>query len=227
MQLLVDFRVGIHGSAHFSAQYFPITGSKASDVTAQRGFRYFQSMCQLGVSWWGLSAACKKDFQFIEQHLLGVTFVLSAEPFQANRDQGFRPTAIKELRCIAYATVSLKKRLCIVDLLFVQRQKTLSTPALQRSFSVGSVYEEVFGRGEQKPTEPAFLPIDAPVDFVLDQVGEKALRKILGVMHGVSSAAHETVKRCPINLAKLPKRGVCHLWLSQASSRGENHAPLG
>src|SRR5262252_3709248 len=183
-------------------------------------------MCQLSVCWWGLSAACKKDLQFIEQRLLGVTFVLSRELFHTNSDQGLRPTAIEELIAVAHATVSLKKRLCILDLLFVQRQKTLSTAALQRSFTVGRVYEEVFGRSEQKPTKPAFLPIDPGVNSMLNQVCEKTLCEILGVMHGVSSAAHETVKRCPINLAKLPKGSLRYLRLSQASSRGQNHAPL-
>src|SRR5262249_18223179 len=147
-------------------------------------------MCQLSVSWWGLDAACKKDLQFIEQRLLGVTFVLSGELFHTNSDQRVRPTAIEELIAVAHATVSLKKRLCILDLLFVQRQKTLSTAALQRSFAIGRVDEEVFGRSEQEPTEPAFLPIDPGVNSVLDQVGEKTLREILGVVHGVSPATH-------------------------------------
>src|SRR5262249_45372629 len=106
-------------------------------------------------------------------------------------------------------------------------QKTLATAALQRSVAVGSVYEEVFDRSEQKPTEPAFLPVDPGVNSVLDQVGEKTLCEILCVMHGVSSTAHETVKGCPINLAKLRKGSLRHLRLSQASSRCENHAPLG
>src|SRR5215472_9783060 len=132
-------------------------------------------------------------------------FVLCGEPFHSSSNQGFRPTAIEELIAVAYATVSLKKPLCILDLLFVQRQKTLSTAALKRSFAVGSVHEEVFDRSEQKPAEPAFLLVDPSIDSVFDEVGEKTLREILGVMHGVSAAAHETVKRCPISFAQLPQ----------------------
>ena len=79
----------------------------------------------------------------------------------------------------------------------------MSAAAFERSLAVGSVRKEIFHGSEQKRTEPAFLPIDASVDFVLDQVGEKALREILRIVHGVSAAAHETVKRRPIVLAKL------------------------
>ena len=62
---------------------------------------------------------------------------------------------------------------------------------------------------------------------MFDQVSEKALREILRIVHGVSAAAHETVKRRPIGLAKLRQRGVRNLRFGLASSRRENHAPVG
>src|SRR6476646_8679535 len=183
-------------------------------------------MCQLRVSWQGLSATRKEDLQFIEQRFLGLAFVICRKAFHANSNQCLRPTPIEDLISTAHATVSLKKGLCIIDLLFVQRQKTLSATPLERSLVVGSVCDEIFCGSEQKPTEPAFLPIDAGIDFVLDQMGKKALREILGIMHGVSTAAHETVKRCPIVLAKLRNRSLRHLRLTQASSRRQNYAPV-
>ena len=62
---------------------------------------------------------------------------------------------------------------------------------------------------------------------MFDQVSEKALREILRIMHGVPAAAHETVKRRPIGLAKLRERGLRNLWVGLAPPRCENHAPVG
>src|SRR5439155_2982603 len=72
-----------------------------------------------------------------------------------------------------------------------------------------------------------FLPIDAGVDFTFDKVGEKALREVLRIMHGVAAAAHETVKRRPISLAKLRERGMRNLRCGLASPSRDNHAPVG
>src|SRR6266853_3332294 len=62
---------------------------------------------------------------------------------------------------------------------------------------------------------------------MFDQVGEKALREILRIMHGVPAAAHETVTRRPIGLAKLRERGPRNLRVGLASSCRENRAPVG
>ena len=97
----------------------------------------------------------------------------------------------------------LEKRFRLSDLLFMQRQKILAATTLERSFAVGSVREEIFQRGEQKRTEPALLRINTGVDFMFDQISEKALREILRIMDGITAAAHKTVKRRPIDLAKL------------------------
>ena len=103
----------------------------------------------------------------------------------------------------------------------------MSTATLERPFAVGSVREEISQRGKQKRTEPAFPPIDAGIGFVFDLVGEKALREILRIMHRVPAAAHEIVKRRPIGLAKLPKRGLRDLRFGLTAPRRENHAPVG
>src|SRR4026207_1063260 len=98
--------------------------------------------------------------------------------------------------------MSLEKRFRIFDLLFMQRKKILPAAAFERPFAVGSVRKKIFHGSKQKRQEPALLPIDASVYFVFDQVREKALRQILRIMHGVTAAAHETVKRRPIYLTK-------------------------
>src|SRR5206468_6439180 len=75
-------------------------------------------------------------------------------------------------------------------------------------------------------TEPAFLPIDASVDFTFDQVGEKALGEILRIVHDVAAAAHKTVERRPISLAKLRQGGLRNFRFGLAFPRRENHAPM-
>ena len=108
----------------------------------------------------------------------------------------------------------------------MQRQKVLSATALERLLAVGKVREEIFQRGKKKRSKPAFLPIDTFVDFVFDQVGEKALREILRIVHAVSAATHETVQRRPVSLAKLRKRGLRNRRFCLASPRRENRAPV-
>ena len=71
------------------------------------------------------------------------------------------------------------------------------------------------------------MPVGAGVDFVFDQISEKALGKILRIFHAVSTAAHETVKRRPIGLAKLCKRGLRNLLIDLAFPRGNHRAPMG
>src|SRR6478735_7168393 len=66
----------------------------------------------------------------------------------------------------------------------------------------------------------------ARVDLMLDQVSEKALREILCVMHTVPAAAHETVKRPPIGLAKLRERSLRNLRFGLAFPSRDNHAPV-
>jgi len=89
--------------------------------------------------------------------------------------------------------VSLEKRLCLLCLLFVQRQKNLCTAALKGPFLVGCVRQKVFQRGKQKLTKPAFLSIGTGVNFMFEHVGEETLREILCVVHSVSATAYETV----------------------------------
>src|SRR5215470_17802863 len=159
--------------------------------------------CELSVRRWRANATTKKTPQFLEELLLGVTFVFCRDPFQSSGDQRGGPAAIEEPIFTTGRTMSLEKRLRIFDLLFMQRKKILSAATFERPFALGSVRKKIFQRSKQERTEPALLPIDASVYFVFDQVREKALREILRIMHGVSATAHETVQRRPIYLAKL------------------------
>jgi hypothetical protein len=158
---------------------------------------------QLSVRRWRASATAKKSSQFLEEPILGLTFVICREPFQSSGDQRSCPAAIEGSICTIRGTMSLEKRLCIFDLLFVQRKEILSAAAFERPFVVGSVRKKIFQGGEQKRTEFTFLPVDAGVNFMFQQIGEKALREILRIVHSVPATAHETVKRRPIYLAKL------------------------
>src|SRR6266436_6816629 len=181
---------------------------------------------QLGVSRWRASASGKKNPQFVEELFPCLPFVIRREPFQSSGDQSFRPTAIEDLILRVCGSVILEKGFRLFDLLFMQRQKTLSATALQRPFPIRSVCKEIFQGGKQKRAEPAFPLIDAFVDLVLEEVSEKALRQILRIVHRVSAAAHKTVKRRPIGLAKLRERGLRKLRFGLASPRRQNNAPV-
>ena len=61
----------------------------------------------------------------------------------------------------------------------------------------------------------------AGVNFMFEQVSEKTLREVLCVMHTVPATAHETVKRHPIDLAKLCSAAPAisgSVWLLPAAS---------
>src|SRR5438552_4237132 len=92
---------------------------------------------------------------------------------------------------------------------------------------VVGVGEEILERGKQKRSELALLPIGARVDLVFDQISEKALREVLRIVHRIPAAAHESVKRRPVGLAKLSERGLSDLRFGLAFSGRENHAPMG
>src|SRR5436309_7137171 len=62
---------------------------------------------------------------------------------------------------------------------------------------------------------------------MFQQVREKALREILRIVHSVAAAAHETVKRRPIGLAKLRQCGLRNLRFGLASAGREHDAPAG
>src|SRR4029453_19260783 len=105
---------------------------------------------QLSVRRWRASATAKKSSQFLEEPLLGLTFVICREPFQSSGDQRSCPAAIEDSICTTCRTMSLEKRLRVFDLFFMQRKKILSAAAFERPFAVGSVRKKIFQRGEQK-----------------------------------------------------------------------------
>ena len=69
------------------------------------------------------------------------------------------------------------------------------------------IREQILQGGEEERAELPLLPIDPRVDFVLDQVGEKALGEVLRIVDRIAPAAHESVERRPISLAKLCQGG--------------------
>src|SRR5947199_10485205 len=91
---------------------------------------------------------------------------------------------------------------------------------------VVGVGEEILERGKQKRSELAFLSIYPRVDFLFNQISEKALRQVLRIVHGIPAAAHESVKRGPIGLAKLSQRPARDFRRSLAFPGRDNHAPM-
>src|SRR6266481_8573963 len=100
-------------------------------------------MCQLSIRWRRLRATSDKYSQFLEELLLGLTSVICRETFQCSGNQCLGPTAIEEPILVAHAAMGLEKRLCLLGLLFMQRQKDLCTTTLKGPFSVGSVGEKI------------------------------------------------------------------------------------
>src|SRR5262249_12447112 len=174
----------------------------------------------------GPAPATRKGPKSLNLLLLASPFVTGREPFQPRRDQCRCPAAIEEPISTTGRTMSLEKRLGLFSVLFMQRKKMLSAATLEGLLAVGSVRDKIFQGGEQKRTESALLPVDAYVDFVFNQVSEKALREILGIVQAVSAAAHETVKRRPIYLSKFRYCGCPNFRFRLASSGRENHAPV-
>src|SRR5436190_20983721 len=61
---------------------------------------------------------------------------------------------------------------------------------------------------------------------MFQQVSKKALREILSIMYGVSATTHETVKRRPIDLAKLGQCGARNIRFGFGSPGREHYAPM-
>jgi hypothetical protein len=64
----------------------------------------------------------------------------------------------------------------------------------------------VLERGQQKRTELPFKPVDPSKRSVFQQVQEKTLSQVLGVIRGVPAAAGENVEWIPISAAQLSER---------------------
>jgi hypothetical protein len=63
-------------------------------------------------------------------------------------------------------------------------------------------------RGEQERTELPLELVNARERSLLQQMKEKPLCQVLGIIRGVPSAAGEHVQRIPISAAQLSKRGL-------------------
>ena len=61
---------------------------------------------------------------------------------------------------------------------------------------------------------------------MFEQVSEETLREILCIMHSVTATTHETVKRRPIDLAKLRQCGPGDVGFGVASPGREHDTPV-
>src|SRR5215471_14035013 len=71
---------------------------------------------------------------------------------------------------------------------------------------VAFVGQEVLARSQQERTELAFRPVYVREVILLQQAGEKPLRQVAGVLHGVALPTNEGVKRIPVRFAQGRKR---------------------
>ena len=107
--------------------------------------------------------------------------------------------------------MSLKKRLCLLHLRFIQRQQVPATAAFECLFIIAGVRQPIFQAGEKKRAELSLPRIGPQVNFILQQVNEKTLGKIFGIVRRMPAPADESVERRPIGLAKLSQRSLGRL----------------
>ena len=103
----------------------------------------------------------------------------------------------------------------------------MAAAAFEGFFAVARISEEILDRGEEKGAKLALPPIGPGVDFVFNEVSEKALREVLRIMRRVAPAADESIKRRPINLAKLTEGSAGDVGARLTFPGREDHAPLG
>ena len=174
MQLVIHFGFGIHCSAYFSTQRFPVTRPQTGDMAPKGWLSHLQPISQISIGWQRVRSTSYEDPQFVEEPLLAPYLVICREPFQSSSDQRLRPAKIEEPISVAGATVILEKRLGLFRLLFTQRQEILSTATFESAFSVSSVRQKVLERDEQKCTEPTFLSIRAGINFPFKQYAKNS-----------------------------------------------------
>ena len=177
----------------------------------------------------GIGAPGEKDPQLFEKLLFALGPLFLRQSVHCRLDNGVGATSLEHYVFTARRCrrgMRLEERLSCFCLRLIQWQKFDRAAALQGSFTVVNVPKEILDRRQQKGAEPAFLLIDEGVDLVFDQISEKALREVLCIMHAISAATHESVKRRPVSFAKLRERRARSRF-SVAASRRDNHAPMG
>lgn len=89
------------------------------------------------------------------------------------------------------------------------------------------VGEQILQAGEEERAELSFLPIGAGIDFVLDEIGEKTLSQVLGIMRGIAAMTNKGIKRWPVSLTKLAERRARNLRRTFGFSGREDDTPFG
>jgi hypothetical protein len=78
----------------------------------------------------------------------------------------------------------------------------LVSSSFKAALTVDRIREVVLERGQQERPEFAFEPVNAGKRPVFQQVQEKTLGQILGVIWGMPAAPSENVERIPIEPAQ-------------------------
>src|SRR6476646_2102281 len=112
---------------------------------------------------------------------------LLREPIQRlPQKQGSPLTIVDFLRLPFRCSRNLCLRLC--SSLIVQARKDHPAAAFQSPSTIVHIGGEMFQCAEKKRTEPSLLTVGASVRPSLDQVSEKALDQIPGILWATSSA---------------------------------------
>ncbi len=118
--------------------------------------------------------------------------------FSENRH---RPARVEDFFCgqevDRFATIAF---FC---LLRIQADEFLVSSSFKAAGTVDRIREVVLERGEQERAEFPFEPINAPQRPVFQQVQEKTLGQILGVIRRMPAPPGENVERIPIEPAQL------------------------
>src|SRR4029077_7793502 len=125
---------------------------------------------------------------------------LLREPIQRLPQKQSCPfTIVDFLRLPFRCSRNLRLRFC--GSLIVQARKDHTAAAFQSPSTIVHIGGEMFQCAEEKRTEPS-LPLVRPrVCRSLDEVSEKALDQIPGILWATSLSAQEGIQRTPINLA--------------------------
>jgi hypothetical protein len=120
----------------------------------------------------------------------------------------------------------LEKGLGCFSPAFIQWEEIMFAAAFH-SVRVGvSVRQKILQGREKKGPEPALLAVGSRVSFAFDQVREKTLGEVLGIVHGIAAGADEGVKRHPVGLAKLAQSDAGPLGLGLIFRRRDDDAPV-
>src|SRR4029077_14959968 len=127
--------------------------------------------------------------------------ILLAQSAQRFCQERHRPSGIKHFFCSQKFDRLHLVPFCSV--VCVQLYEFLASSSFKAPGTVGRVRKVVLERGEQKRSEFSFEPVDVGECPLLQQVQEKTLGQVLGVIRRVPAASSEHVEWIPVIAAQI------------------------